>query len=139
MNEFELTPAEEVKYDHLTDARNLTAYEAREIIKMERDTSSIGKKVVAETMKPEVRPTPRHASRRGGRAFPEPSDSELDIDWNVSSELPDPALIEESQEAFDAFAHDAEAAAITSLAERAGISEDHAAARLKARKQIRSR
>lgn len=134
MTEFELSPSEEAKYDHLTEAQNLTPYEARQIIEMER-YAAIGKKVTHEAQQPTKQPAPRHNSRRGGRAFPEPSDSELDLDWNGTSELPNPAVIEEGQEAFDAFAHGAEEAAIKSLAKRAGISEAHAAVRLKASKR----
>jgi hypothetical protein len=85
MKDPELSAKEEARLDYLMDAQNRTADEARKYILAER-RMLVGAGAVAETSakKPTSteRPKQKHPSRRGGRSFPEPSDSELDPYWN---------------------------------------------------------
>lgn len=138
MNHFELSPSEDARFDHMVDVENKSADDAWRIIEMER-YSSIGKKIVDTVEHSEPKSTPSYTSRRGGRAYPEPSDSELDPYWNSPAELPDPAVIEEGKDAFEALAEEVRGDAIKSLANRTGMTEVEAAARLKAKNEIRNR
>lgn len=79
----EFTPEQEQKLDRLVDARGYSYDDARRELGLgdegsRRSTRKAGSAAVERTVK-----KPRH-SRRGGRSYPEPSDSELDPHWNVS-------------------------------------------------------
>lgn len=79
----EMRPSEDIKFDYLTDVRYMDAAEARLAIYRER-TDAASRRLVdllVNGPKPEKKP---HYSRRGGRSYPEPSDSELDPYWNNS-------------------------------------------------------
>lgn len=84
MKDPELSAEEEAQLDHLMDAQNKTADEARKSILAARRIL-VGAGAVAEiAAKPTSteRPKQKHYSHRGGRSYPEASDSELDPYWN---------------------------------------------------------
>ena len=155
MATYEYTPQEDARFDHLTDAENHTYGEARDIIMRERQAALARqsfKLATAPKMAPEPEPVasepveeltqqsaaPRkrtHYSRRGGRSYPEPSDSELDPYWNGRDAAVEYMPTEEDDAAFEKFIADIHDSAASTLARIDGISYDHAVARLKSHKK----
>lgn len=135
MADFEYTPSEDARFDRLMDVDLKSAAEAREIIAKER-TEALGGRALANVANRTKTP---HHSRRGGRSYPEVSDSEADPFWNgqVTSE---PIVEDEAAQAtFDKIAQDAHRAAIEALARRTGMTELEAAARYKAQQEVKNR
>ena len=130
------TPDEDARLDYLMDVRNMDAREARRIIDEERKGNVGAKATERLVAKPGA--SSRHYSRRGGRAFPEPSDSELDPHWNGTAQTPQVERTPENDAAFDEFAAQAREASIRAMV-ASGMSETEAIARDKAKREIRKR
>lgn len=79
------TSDEESKIDRLVDQGVAVPMDAESVVLGQRRLNEAVGRVIGDTMPPtksERRSTP-HYSRRGGRAYPVPSDSELDPYWNT--------------------------------------------------------
>ena len=74
----ELLEDEEV--ERIVDKRGISVDEARRALGLTNKTDT--------TVNSSIRGKQRHYSRRGGRAYPEPSDSELDPNWNLGKYEP---------------------------------------------------
>ena len=136
MTDFEYTSSEETLFDELTETNS--ASEARDIIFGARLGKLGGKAVSQLNIAPEA-PRKPHYSRRGGRSFAEPSDSELDPHWNVQG-APELAFTDEAARlAFLQLAEQSQAAAVQSYADRNGVNLVIASAHIKAKKEIRQR
>jgi hypothetical protein len=138
MAEHEYTPQEDAQFDYLMDVLNKSAGEAREIIAKERQ-ETVGARAVAHLVSKPEGHTRKHASRRGGRAYPEPSDSELDPYWNGPalghSHTPTPA----DAAAFEQLKQESREATIQAFMTQHDISEVAAAALYKAKREIHGR
>jgi len=132
MKELEYTPAEDTRFDHLMDVEYKTAIEAREIIEKERG-NTLGARAVAEIL--EQRPKAKRVNRRGGRSYPEPSDSELDPHWNGEALLEPVIDVDESKRGFEVFAEETRAAAAISIAQTREISVEAARSIVEARRK----
>lgn len=154
MATYEYTPQEDARFDHLTDAENHTYGEARDIIMRERQAALARQSFKLSTqseMPSEPEPIEpqlvdsgadvnnssprklRRYSHRGGRSYPEPSDSELDPYWNGNATRAEYTPSEEDNAAFEEFITEIHKSAAATLARVADISYDHAVARLKSR------
>jgi len=134
MNESELTPAEDKKFDHMTDVDMMTVDEAWEVIRRERE-DAVGAHAVTEVLTQQESPKKyRRYSHRGGRSFPEPSDSSLDPYWNGQAEVAPVEDQRASREAFDHLVEDVDEAAAISISALKEIPLEHAVAVRKAQK-----
>lgn len=126
----EIETSEDKQFDYLTDVRNLDAKSAHLIIHNER-TDDASRRLVGDvvTSPHSNRPAPRY-SHRGGRSYPEPSDSERDPYWN--SREPDGAMAEDSQVALQALAYQSREA-LKQFWIAGGLSPTEAEARMIAR------
>lgn len=88
----ELSEREELQIDRLMDNAGFTAERAHQKIG-DAAISFMGNAAVSQAIYYD-RAKRHHPSRRGGRSFPEPSDSTLDPDWPTTAE----ELDEEQQE-----------------------------------------
>lgn len=167
MAEFEYTPREDARYDHLTDVENKDAHEARSIIELERqeaerrqrrDTEihTLGVDAAARFMQtsaadlmpePEVnRPTvitsrPAHQSElkiRHSSGKIRDADSSLDPFWNVPTVHNPDDESPEAKEAREKLMHEAHEAAVHALVE-SGLTQIEAEARHRAHHEIHHR
>lgn len=150
----------DARFDHLVDVEMQTPADARAIVAKERQAveyqaaqeaqrAAVAHGAVeASARLTGIPETPlstskansaRHYSRRGGRAYPEASDSELDPYWNGGASYDPSTDTPENQQAFRALADDSHEAAVKALARHSGVSEAEARARLKARREINQR
>jgi len=131
---------EEMRMDHLMDdGFPVSRVDAEKIILAERTAQKMAQHTIAEaldldTPKPSVHEShTHHYSHRGGRSFPEPSDSEGDPHWNVPT---NESLSDEQRINLAALAHQAhEDFVVRKVGE--GMSEVQARAILVARSQRR--
>ena len=65
------------------------------------DTRSVGVAAIKSVQQPGAKKAPRRYSRRGGRSFPEPSDSDLDPYWNTGTGKIDDAQIETNRKGIE--------------------------------------
>ena len=167
MAEFEYTPREDARYDHLTDVENKDAHEARSIIELERlelerqqrrdaEVRSLGVDAAARVMQAPVpestpslegeRPTvivshPANQSERKihySNGKIRDADSALDPYWNVSTVHDPDSETPEAKEAREKFLHEAHEAAVHALVE-SGLTQIEAEARQRAHYEINHR
>lgn len=139
MDEFEYTPKEDARHDYLMDVLYKDANEARKIILFERQ-QILGTQATTEVISaPDYYSKRRRRDHRGGRAYPEVSDSEADPFWNDTSPVeprqPDPA----ADAAFAQFKYEAKQDTVQWMVEHEGMSEVEARARVKAKQEKRGR
>jgi hypothetical protein len=127
----EFSEAEDKLFDKLSETKS--AAEARDIV-LKRREEALGGRAVSQAN----RVSTPHYSRRGGRSFPEPSDSELDPYWNGKG---DTSFTENagSRDAFEQLIHESAQATIQTYAKNFGVSIEQAAAILKAQKERKRR
>lgn len=146
----ELSPEEEARFDRLVDEGVANPHDALETILLDRRgrEAKAGATTVARLVsfpeKSKDIKKPRRRNTRGGRAYPVPSDSELDPNWNVRRDdtIDQPTLFEDNDEILEIkqrIAEDSRADTIRAMMEHEGLTELEAAARYKARQEIRSR
>jgi len=136
MVDYEFTPEDDKLFDKLTETMN--ASEAREII-LSKLGVHLGNKAITQAQSAPERPTAHRYSRRGGRSFPEPSDSELDPHWNVQdAPISEPAN-KAAQLALSELVEASRAASVRSYANRNAVSTTEAEARIQARSERKRR
>ena len=135
MTYYEYTPEQEAKYERFVD-QGFNSLEARTMSGATK-VEELGHKALSTMVLKSEKPGVRH-DHRGGRSYPEPSDSELDPYWNGEAAVEPVADNEASRVGFSSFAQEADGDAINSLI-KAGFSPTEATARFKAKKEINHR
>ncbi|GEM_PF-5707196 len=95
---------EKSRIERLLETGQINYYRALELSGETSTEPSAQSKVGSETVRRVVRKRTKRPSRRGGRSYPEPSDSELDPHWNAPFEPLDPeqaALVQEKAQEFN--------------------------------------